>query len=188
MSPDALADEIAVLAAHLDAATHRLLTCLRQFDESGAWHQQGAISCAHWLSWRTALDPGTAREKVRVARALGGLPHIDDALRRGVLSYAKARALSRVATPETEPQLLEVALHATAAQLERICRGYRQVVRPANDNGTERTLRERPLADGMVRLEIVLAPDEAALVLTAIEKACQVARDGTDISAEAPGR
>jgi hypothetical protein len=71
------------------------------------------------LCWRIGLDPATAREKVRVARALGKLPAIDGALKAGKLSYAKVRALTRVATPETEAQLLELAMFATGAQLER---------------------------------------------------------------------
>ena len=128
--PEALADEIARTAARLDAATHRLLACIRAFDESGEWARQGALSCAHWLTWRIGLDPGTAREKVRVARALGALPRIDDALRRGQLSYAKVRALTRVATPENEERLLEMALASTGAQLERLCRKVRRVARP----------------------------------------------------------
>jgi hypothetical protein len=37
-----------------------------------------------------------------VARALGTLPRLAEALGRGELSYAKVRALTRVATPETE--------------------------------------------------------------------------------------
>ena len=67
---DRLGDEIAELAAHLDAATDRLLTLIRQFDEAGGWADQGALSCAHWLSWRIGLELGAAREHVRVARAL----------------------------------------------------------------------------------------------------------------------
>src|SRR5512140_1520644 len=97
--PERLGDEIGRMAAQIDAATHRLLTCIRRFDESGEWARQGATSCAHWLNWRIGLDDGAAREKVRVARALGGLPRIDDALRRGVISYSKVRAMTRVATP-----------------------------------------------------------------------------------------
>jgi hypothetical protein len=130
------------------------------------------------LSWRLGLDPATAREKVRVARALGQLPNVDDALRRGTLSYAKARALTRVATPETEEKLLEVALEATAAQLERICRGYRQAATAESERAREeeRRLTERLLPNGMVRLEIVLHPDEAALVLKAVERARVEAR------------
>ena len=102
-----LGQEIASLSAHLDAATHRLLQCIRRFDEACGWHEQGAISCAHWLAWRVGWDPATAREKVRVARALGRLPAIDEALRSARLSYAKVRALTRVATPENEAKLLD---------------------------------------------------------------------------------
>jgi hypothetical protein len=71
VSADELGDEIAVLAIHIDVATHRLLACIRQFDDECGWVAQGAVSCAHWLSWRIGLDQATAREKVRVARALG---------------------------------------------------------------------------------------------------------------------
>ena len=67
-----LGDEIAALSAHLDAATYRLLVLIREFDERGGWGN-GFRSCAEWLSWRVGLDPGAARERVRVARALVGL-------------------------------------------------------------------------------------------------------------------
>jgi hypothetical protein len=90
-----LGDEIAALSAHLDAATARLLELLREFDARGGW--DGARSCAEWLSWRVGLDLGAARERVRVARALGGLPLLSAALARGELSYSKVRALTRVA-------------------------------------------------------------------------------------------
>src|SRR6185369_14289968 len=85
---DRLADEIAELSTHLDAA-HRLLTLIRRFDACSGWYRQGALSCAAWLSWRIGLDLCAAREKVRVARTLGSLPLIDEALRRGQVSYSK---------------------------------------------------------------------------------------------------
>src|SRR5207249_6013505 len=94
-----LGDEIAELSAHLDAATARLLDLIREFDARGGWGN-GFRSCAEWLSWRVGLDLGAARERVRVARALETLPLLAGALARGELSYAKVRALTRVATPE----------------------------------------------------------------------------------------
>ena len=102
-----LGDEIAELSAHLDAATARLLDLIRDFDARGGWNT-GFLSCAAWLSWRVGLDPGAARERVRVARALGTLPRLAEALARGELSYSKVRALTRVATAETEERLLAV--------------------------------------------------------------------------------
>jgi hypothetical protein len=63
---------------------HRLLTDLRAFDERGGWHVQGAMSCAHWLSWRVGWDLVTARPRARRQQARR-VPAIDDALRRGEL-------------------------------------------------------------------------------------------------------
>src|SRR5512138_743925 len=112
-----LDNEIAILAAQVDITTHRLLECIRLFDESSHWADQGALSCAHWLTWRVGWDKATAREKVRVARALSLLPAIDEALKSARLSYAKVRALTRVATPANEAVLLQMALLSTGAQL-----------------------------------------------------------------------
>ena len=175
---ESLAMEIATLAARIDAATHRLLACIRRFDETGGWYEQGALSCAQWLTWRLGWDFGTAREKVRVARALGTLPAIDEALKSARLSYAKVRALTRVATPQTEAKLLEMALLATGAQLEVLCRGYRGA--RDRENGRLEPLREERqvhhwlLDGGMVKIEMILEADEADMVLRAIERAREV--------------
>ncbi len=170
-----LGDRIAEHAAHLDAATHRLLTDLRTFDESGAWAKQGLRSCSSWLSWRVGWDVRTANEHVRVAIRLGKLPKIDDALRRGEMSFAKVRAMVRVATPQNEEMLLEEARYSTGAQLEKICRQYASVRRhdhdtTVNDDQQRRYITRRDTADGMVRVEAVLHPEEAALVWAAIER------------------
>jgi len=84
---EALGERIAEHAAHLDAATHRLLADLRAFDRARGWYAQGARSCGEWLAWRIGWSPSTAREHARVAQRLGELPLVDDALRRGEVSY-----------------------------------------------------------------------------------------------------
>src|SRR3977135_118221 len=141
---DRLGDEIAELSAHLDAATAHLLDLIRDFDAGGGWGN-GFRSCAAWLSWRVGLDPGTARERVRVARALGALPRLAEALARGELSYAKMRALTRVATPDTEERLLAVGRAGTAEHVERIVRGWRRVDRKAEAQETGQRDRSRAL-------------------------------------------
>ena len=117
------------MAARLNVVNQQLLTRIRRFDAIEGWYRQGAMSCAHWLTWRIGLDRGAAREKVRVARALGALPRIDAAFAAGRLSYAQVRAITRVANAENEERLLEVALAATGAQLEQICRGLRSATK-----------------------------------------------------------
>ena len=124
-----LGDRIAELSARIQAATYELLVLIRQFDERIGWGS--FASCAQWLSWRTGLAPGAAREHVRVARALEHLPKLSEAMRRGVVSYSKVRAVTRVARPETEQALLDVALAGTAAHVEQVVRGWRRVDRAA---------------------------------------------------------
>ncbi len=146
---DDLGERIATHAAHLDAATHTLLTDLREFDVAGGWYKQGARSCADWLSWRVGWNMGTAREHLRVARRLAELPLIDDALRRGAISYVKVRAITRVATSANEATLLTDAQYSTGSQLERICRKYAAVV--PRVQGTGRALRSRPPVPASLR-------------------------------------
>jgi 5-methylcytosine-specific restriction endonuclease McrA len=191
---DRLGDEIAELSAHLEAATARLLHLIREFDARNGWNT-GFHSCAEWLSWRVGLDLGAAREKVRVARALGALPQLAQALARGELSYAKVRALTRVATPETEVRLLAVGRGGTAAQVEQIVRGWRQVNRQAEAREADRRHASRSLAvyqdeDGMVVVRGRLEPEAGALLLRALEAArealYQQVRGAEAASAEAP--
>jgi hypothetical protein len=172
---DRLGDEIAELSAHLEAATARLLTLIREFDARGGW-DSGFRSCADWLSWRVGLDLGAARERVRVARALGTLPALAQALARGELSYAKVRALTRVATPETEARLLAVGRAGTAEHVERIVRGWRRVdqlarTREANRQHAHRSLRVHRDEDGSVVIRGRLAPEVGALLLRALDAA-----------------
>ena len=197
---DRLGDEIAELAAHLEAATARLLDLIREFDAREGWNT-GFRSCAHWLAWRVGLDLGAARERVRVARALATLPLLGQALARGELSYAKVRALTRVATPETEEQLLAVGRAGTADHVERIVRGWRRVDRLAEARETARRHASRALhvyqdEDGMVTVRGRLEPEVGALFIQALAAAREIlyqqARsqgreaDPVDVSEETP--
>ena len=106
---DHLADEITHLAGQANAINYRLLTLIAEFDKQGGWTGIGIRSCAHWLAWKCGLNLGAAREKVRVARTLERLPQISQALADGKISYSIVRALSRVATVETEAYYLDLA-------------------------------------------------------------------------------
>ncbi len=193
---DRLGDQIAELSAHLEAAGARLLDLIRDFDARGGWNT-GFTCCAAWLSWRVGLAPGAARERVRVARAVGTLPLLAQALARGELSYAN------VATPETEARLLGVGRGGTAAQVERIVRGWRRVDRQAEAKESARQHASRALhvyedEDGTVVVRGRLAPEVGALLLQALAAARETlyqqrrreetATSPTDASADTPTR
>jgi len=177
-----LGDEIAELAAHLDAATARLLDLIREFDTRGGWNT-GFRSCAEWLAWRVGMNLGAARERVRVARALPALPRLAAALARGELSYAKVRALTRVATPETEERLLGVGRAGTASHVERIVRGWRRVDRQAEAREAKLRHQDRALHvfhddDGTVVLRGRLEPEVGALFVKALDAAREALYQG----------
>jgi 5-methylcytosine-specific restriction endonuclease McrA len=172
---DRLGDEIAELSAHLDAATARLLELIREFDARGGWNN-GFPSCAAWLTWRIGLAAGAAREHVRVARALGTLRLLAQALAGGELSYSKVRELTRVATAETEERLLAVGRAGTAAHVARIVRGWRRVDRQAEAREAalqhaSRALHVYPDSDGTVRIKGRLTPEVGALLVQALAAA-----------------
>lgn len=85
-SPE-LERQITELTGHLDAATHRWLMLLAEFDTRKARDGGGTQSCAHWRNWKCGITLGAAREKVRVAHASGALPKISAAMADEQLSY-----------------------------------------------------------------------------------------------------
>jgi len=118
--------QITEVAGHLNAANYRWLTLIGEFDRRHGWADGKLPSCAHWLNFKVGLNLGAAREKVRVAHALAGVPKIAAAMARGELSYSKVRALTRVATAATEDSLLMIALHGTAYHVETTVRYFRR--------------------------------------------------------------
>lgn len=171
----ALGESIAVLAARIHAATYELLVMLAEFDARNGWNT-GFLSCAHWLHWRTGIDLGAAREKVRVARVLSLLPRVSSEMQRGRLSYAKVRALTRVATPQNEQALVDFALAGTAAHVERFVRGWRRVDATCDRATDEARHLARGLStwvddDGMVVVRGRLTPEVGAVLQRALEAA-----------------
>jgi hypothetical protein len=122
-----------------------------------------------------------------------GCPRLAQALARGELSYSKARALTRIATPEIEERLLKVGLAGTAEHVERIVRGWRRVDRKVELEETARRHKHRAVHvyhddDGMVIVRARLEPQAGAVLIQAIaaarEALRQRAKDAANGSAE----
>ena len=172
---DRLGDEIARLSAEVDTAIARLLTLIRELDDQRGW-SNGFRSCAEWLAWRVGLDIVAARERVRIARALGTLPILAGALERGDLSYTKVRALTRIATPENEARLLTMGRTNTAEQIGRIVRSRRMLDGAAERREAKRQHESRALSayreeSGMVVIHGRLDPEGGAVFMQALAAA-----------------
>ncbi len=187
---EALEADITTLAAHINVATSRLLILITQFDALQGWADAGCRSCAHWLNWKCGIGLGAAREKVRVANALASVPRIRAAFEEGEVSYSKVRAMTRVATAQTQDYLLMIAQYGTAAHVETLVRKYRQVVRSqecaqANEQFAQRSVTQYYDEEGALVIKCRLAPEQGALVLQALEAAADyLAQEAKDVSAE----
>ena len=162
-----IAQELGTLAATLAATTCRFLMLLAEFDRREGWAEQGVSSSSQWLSWRCGMSATTAREQVRVARKLAGLPLTVEQFAAGRLSYSKVRAITRVASADTEVELLEIAASATANQLDRFVAGVATAtgVRDVNVRHSLRYLSFRTEDDGSVSFSGRCSPEDGAAIL-----------------------
>jgi len=177
LTDDELVDEITTMAGHLSAALAQWLAHVAEFDRRQVWASWGCVSCAHWISWRCSLTPKTAREHVRVARRLEELPLVRAAFARGELSYSKVRALTRLEDVQDEATLVRLGLVHTAAQLEKVVRATRRVLREEAANADrDRHLLLMPDVDGSVEVRGRLTAEDAAVLRRALALAGEVVR------------
>jgi hypothetical protein len=164
--------QIVAEAASLAASRARLLTLVGEFDAVNGWIVSGAISCVHWLANLLDVELSTAREHVRCARALRELPETKAKFDSGALSYSKLRQLTRVATPETEAELLDIAALHPAGYLGRALAAWQERNDPdalLRRQLTERGVSARMEADGTVTITTRVLADEAAEILATLD-------------------
>jgi Domain of unknown function (DUF222)/HNH endonuclease len=187
---ETLGQQITLLAGQINAANHRLLRMIAEFDRRKAWSGGGTVrSCAHWLNWKCGIALGAAREKVRVAHCLENLPLIDASFAGGEISYSKVRAMTRVATPQNEGFLLRIAQHGTASHVEKVVGKYRSVQTTDEEAEEREQDNRRKLVyyqdqDGMWVIHARLPPEAGALVVKAIEAVAKPVQEEKDVPAE----
>jgi hypothetical protein len=191
LSDAELEAQIIELASRLNAASYRWLALIAELDRRQAWAAWYSKSCAHWLNYACGLDLGAAREWVRVARALEGLPKISAAMARGELSYSKVRAMSRVACPATEEYFLSIALHGTAHHVEAVVRSYRRATEAAELSREARQQAARRVSyfweeDGSRVVKARLPAEAGAIVLEALAAAAEHVSAETSAPNSAP--
>jgi hypothetical protein len=159
-----------------DALHYRAMKLLAEFHRRSGWEDTGFGSTAEWLAWRIGIKPGAARERLRTALALEQLPLTAEAMKNGELSFTKVRALTRVARPDNETTLLEFARAGSAANLERVVRGWKALDRKSEVTAEQIRHRSRRFSawvddDGMVVVKGRLDPEVGALFMRAVEAA-----------------
>ena len=179
-------------ASAIAAATYRFIAAIAEYDRRGGWQRWECRSMAHWLSWKCAMSPSTANDHVRIGHALEELPLLTAAFAAGEVSYSQIRAITRVATKETEADLLDLAGSMTGAQLERLVSTYRRCRPPSTDDANarhqSRSLTYHRDNDGSLIGTFRLPPEEAAVLTEAIDRRVehQAVADARADGAESP--
>ena len=180
-----LEEQITLLSASITVATWRLLMLIAELDRRNAWQQGRALLRAlAQLEMRHRHRRG-ARESVGGADSIKFVGMNADIR---FVCHTIARAITRVATPESQDYLLMIARHGTASHVEKLVRAYRHVERlqesaRARSTHAQRALRWGFEDDGSMTITVRLPAEQGALVLQAIHAAVDAQwreRDGAD--------
>jgi hypothetical protein len=191
MGDDALTVRARELAGEISAAEANLAAVLAEIERREIHSQWECRNIERFAGWHLQQSPSRARGLADVGRAMAELPVLAEAVADGTLGFDKARSIARVAAPDTESALVELALHATTAQTQRICGKWRKTEardspdpdgQPADGHPTVMVIKGD---DGItltirfdhVRGELVLASIEAEARAVRAERADAAALD-----------
>ena len=192
LTDDQLVDRSRELAGTLSAAEAELASVLAEVEIRRLHSQWECGSVEFFASWHCQLSSRRARSIAALGRALHELPVLAEAVTEGRLSVSKAEPIIRVATPETEAALVDLAVHATVGQVQRICSTWRRIeaAELAETSGPESASIGRVIIvrdeDGIelrarfdhVHGELVLASLETATAAVRAEREHAAALDG----------
>jgi hypothetical protein len=179
--PDArIEEDFAELHRAAELIELERLRRLAEIDRRRLFERDGHLSAAAWLGSLHRVAHGTARDHLRIARALEEMPLTRRALEAGDLSLSAARVLvaARDADPEafsrSEALLVEAARIHQVGELRRVAAYWVEACERARGLEGEDRLRERRRLHasvsflGMVRVDGDLDPDTGETLLTAL--------------------
>ena len=141
------------------------------------WERWGCTSPQQWLSWKCGLGRVAASVHIRVAMALTRLPAIAAALADGRITWSKARAITRVATPASEQEWLTFALAGTADHVDRLVRSFRRITpADAEHQHTDRRFWTTQDDDGSTVLHVKLPTETGSAIASAIRSTVEPER------------
>jgi hypothetical protein len=166
---------------------------LAEIDRRASFRREAYLSATAFVADRTGDSHRVAAGLVRVARALGKMPHTAAAFARGDIDTARVRRLidARQTAPdafwEAEQALVDGACRLDAATFTQTVAVWCHTAAPKATRRQEREWFERrrlsisQTCEGMVRLDAELDPVSAETVLTAVSAVSGPAnRDGSD--------
>jgi hypothetical protein len=120
-------------ARQLDAELRHLYSMRDQWDEQlghlamvfrsiEGWRSLGFVSFGHYCIERLGMHPKTVRQRAALERQLFEVPALREAMRRGAVSYEKARLIARFAI-DSPDRWIAIAPRISCADLRRLLQG-----------------------------------------------------------------
>jgi hypothetical protein len=191
-STPGLRAQIVEVGARWATKQRELIQLVVALDDSGEWVLDRAPACAHWVAAALDIEVCTAREWLRIGRALAEVDVVDGAFAAGRLSYSKVRTLTRVATVDSQVELCALAEQVPAGRLGCALAAWRaRRETPAETEARQRAARgltARVDVDGMVVTTLRHTPEESAELRAAIDACVRGRRPDASADASAYGR
>lgn len=171
LSDEALEGVAAQMQALEQSVSAIKLAAVAELDARAAYKRDYMPSMSGWLSATFCVKEQTAKNQLRIANALAGLPAIRDAYAEGALSFDQVNALTRYATSETDAQLAKQTVGVSPFLLEReACRHRSVTAEDAQTRRDQRRFRRRVDREaGIVDTHIRLPVDEDAVLMKALD-------------------
>lgn len=172
--------DVVEMCAALNALEAETLRRLAILDTRQAHTVDGYLSTGSWLAHRTRMDSGTARIKVKTARALDHMPVTREAMSSGDLSHTHVRVLvgakeqHEEAFAVSEATLVEAAMTLQPRMVRKVVAYWSQnldqdaTIDRSEAQHASRRLHASSTLDGMVRVDGMLDPEGGEVLLTAL--------------------
>lgn len=171
-SGESLSEQLREVLTVWASSQWQLVQLAADFADSNEWTTSESPTAAHWIASLADIEVCTAREWIRIGRRLRGLPMISEAFASSQLSYSKVRTLTRVANPENEAELLEIARGVPAGHLNRALAAWLKRTLDPDEldayHQSRRSVRWRLEPDGMVLFSLRLPPLLAAKLIAVL--------------------
>ncbi len=165
--------ELIVSVVAQTASIHTQLHLLVACDERGAWVGNGSTSSAVWWAETAGIELSTARDQLRVTRALLKYEPLDLALEEQRLSYAKVRYLARYVNGDNVNDLIEIAERVPAGRLGYALASYWNSESSSDEvsarQHANRSVSWKTDADGMMVITSRLPPIDGAHLTSLID-------------------
>jgi hypothetical protein len=176
------------LAARRNALLDEMFRIIVVSDALRDFDADGSLTMGDWLAYRYNVSATTARQWVRAATALQGLPLVRARFAAGDISLEQLTLALSFAKPADDERLAEMLPGLSCFDVEVMAKQHRRIRQDDHDRARRRThLRLRHDRSGLgSRISGFLATEDAAVITAALDRRAEAAGPDPETGLWAP--